>query len=119
MRHFDMAGTPYFMSPEAVSGRDVDHHSDVWSFAGLLQMVTGRAPFQALRYRSREALWRHIVDPRRESPLAVEQRLFPESESGVFARHDSCALEISTPLLRVQSHDSPECGGAPSSSLVD
>ena len=94
MRHFDMAGTPYFMSPEAVSGRDVDHHSDVWSFAGfLLQMVTGRAPFQALRYRSREALWRHIVDPRRESPLAVEQRLFPESESGVFARHDSCALE--------------------------
>ena len=58
-----------------MAGRDVDASSDVWSIAGFcLQMLTGRAPYQSLRYRSREALFAHIADRRKETPLDVERR---------------------------------------------
>src|ERR1700722_11334722 len=40
-------GTPYYMSPEQIMGKDVDGRSDVWS-AGvtLFQLLTTRMPFQ-------------------------------------------------------------------------
>ena len=43
----NVLGSPSYMSPEQTRGRDLDHRTDLWSFAVLLfRAVTGKLPFE-------------------------------------------------------------------------
>ncbi len=47
-RHGDVVGTPYYMSPEQISGKNVTAHSDLYSLGVMLfEMLAGRRPFIA------------------------------------------------------------------------
>jgi NIMA (never in mitosis gene a)-related kinase len=57
-----MVGTPFYMSPELVSGRGYDEKSDIWALGCVLyEMATLRPPFNSV-LRSEEELKRNITN---------------------------------------------------------
>ena len=41
-----LCGTPLYMAPEVIAGRNYDSKADIWSLGALLfQMLTGEYPF--------------------------------------------------------------------------
>lgn len=64
-----IVGTPAYLSPEQVAGAgDVDHRSDVWSFAATVyECVTGRLPFEG---ETEDELFENIVRGEPRSMLA-------------------------------------------------
>jgi len=88
-------GTPAYMSPEQVSGRPLDHRSDIFSFGVMLhEMATGRRPFEG---NSSAELISSIL---RDSPPAVTD-VRPELSSDI-ARVIRRCLE-KEPRHRVQT----------------
>ncbi|MBN2720565.1 MAG: protein kinase [Proteobacteria bacterium] len=70
--HTQMAGTPYYMSPEQILGGDVDHRSDQYGLGvTLFEMVTGTVPF-----KEGDVLYHHVHSGP-PSPLEYEPSLPP------------------------------------------
>jgi eukaryotic-like serine/threonine-protein kinase len=70
-----LVGTPEYMSPEQVEGREADARSDIYSLGAMLfEMVTGRPPFEADSALA-AALKRRTVEP--PEPRAIDPAIPP------------------------------------------
>jgi len=64
-----LSGTPQFMAPEQVDGRNIDHRADLFSLGGVLyQMVTGKPAFSG---KSGLEIVRAVADRRHEAVAGV------------------------------------------------
>lgn len=74
------SGTPYYMSPEQVLGRNIDHRTDLYSFGvTLFEMTTGRLPFH-----HGDASYHHVHTPPPEA-ITVNPTM-PEALSGIILK---------------------------------
>jgi serine/threonine-protein kinase len=101
-------GTPAYMSPEQIHGRDVDARTDQYALACVLfEMLAGHPPFAAGSVRA--VLARHLHDPvptlraaRADVPARVEQAVQRALAKAPSARFPtiaafSAALSVSAP----------------------
>lgn len=92
-------GTPAYMSPEQVYGREVDTRSDIYSIGVLIQnMLTGKAPYDSTRLTMQEIKRRVVNDtmPRMKEyyPYISDniQKVVDKATAKVpEARYQSCA----------------------------
>jgi serine/threonine protein kinase len=69
----EVMGSPYYMSPEQVSGAELTHHSDMYCLGVVLyELLTGRRPFQAEKL---DDLVRLIVQADPAAPTRVRADL--------------------------------------------
>ncbi|HEX8950358.1 MAG TPA: serine/threonine-protein kinase, partial [Polyangia bacterium] len=76
-------GTPAYMSPEQISGRDVDARSDIYALACLLyEMIAGRPPFTGSD--DVQTLYRQLHEP--AEPLSLNAAEIPAALDNVLNR---------------------------------
>ena len=81
-----LAGTPHYMSPEQVTGQEVDPRSDLFSLGSVLYfMATGREPFRA------------------ELPVAILQKISTEEPMVVRSINSDITVTISNLIEKLLS----------------
>src|SRR5258708_1374628 len=101
-----LLGTPNYMSPEQILGRDVDHRADIFSLGVVLyEMVTRHKPFQGenLTVVSHRIVYDHFTPPREyadDLPPGVEQVLAKALEKDPARRYQR-ARDMADDLRRI------------------
>jgi len=101
-----LLGTPNYMSPEQILGRDVDHRADIFSLGVVLyEMVTRHKPFQGenLTVVSHRIVYDHFTPPKQyadDLPPGTEQILAKALEKEPGRRYQR-ARDMADDLRRV------------------
>ncbi len=95
-REGELIGTPAYMSPEQISGKDVDTRADVYALGVLLyRLLTGRLPFdmETLRQAGFAEVQRMLCEETPPKPSArISQKLDERKDTGPTYRISSDAL---------------------------
>lgn len=102
-----MIGTPHYISPEQVTGKDIDKRSDIYSLGIIIfEMVTGRVPFEgetpiniAFMHKTEKA-----PDPRKfnaQVPLDLSRMILKCMEKDKKKRYQS-AEEVLSDLRKIE-----------------
>jgi serine/threonine protein kinase len=76
-------GSPYYMSPEQIQGKDLSFHSDMYSLGVVLfELLTGKRPFTA---ENIEQLMQKIISQEAPAPSSVRPDL-PKTLDGIVLR---------------------------------
>ncbi len=77
--HTAVMGSPYYLSPEQIAGRELTHHSDMYALGVVLyELLTGQQP---LRAENLQALLRKIVELEPLPPSEVRKDLPKEIDA--------------------------------------
>jgi len=117
-------GTPDYMAPEQISGRDVDGRTDQYSLACVaFQLLTGEVPFG--REQLPAVIYAHLSDPppslvsrRPDLPAAVDQVVAKAMAKTPEKRYESCgdfadALRAALGLASYHRRSSTDAIAAP------
>ncbi|MEE2643613.1 MAG: protein kinase, partial [Myxococcota bacterium] len=109
-------GTPKYMSPEQIRGKEVDHRADLYAAGVILyQLLTGQAPFAGVGVK--ETMIAHLTRPIPTLPsldLSESQSvLFQQLLTRCLAKRSVDRFESATELLRctralIKAHSSAE-----------
>ena len=106
-----MLGTPQYMAPEQLEGKEADARSDIWSFGAVLyEMVTGRRAFQGNSYASLvSAIFAADPPPMSVKPFTpswlerlVRRCLAKDPEDRYYSMHD-VVLDLRTPPVETSA----------------
>jgi NIMA (never in mitosis gene a)-related kinase len=87
-----LCGTPYYLSPEIVSGLEYSYNTDIWSLGVLLyEMITGNKPFfKPTEMELYESIKNDDYDP---LPLTIDRRLLYLIEV-MMVKNPNCRLNL-------------------------
>ncbi len=102
-----MIGTPEYMSPEQVEGKEVDHRSDIYSLGVVLyEMVTGRVPFEGdtpftIGMKHKSETPRNPKEFNADIPEDISRTIMKCMEKDKNKRYQS-ALELLSELIKIE-----------------
>jgi tetratricopeptide (TPR) repeat protein len=90
-----VSGTLPYMSPEQVSGKQVDHRTDIWSLGVMMyELLVGRHPFHAENPAATvAAISKALPPPMREVPIPLQMIIYRMLSKLPEDRYQSC-LEL-------------------------